>query len=132
MFEVLSKISEVNWLLLKELNPGGTYSVSMRGTSLHFLSNYTEPSLVTLTSDILFNKSAVFCEDTASFLPRFTPLILKRFVQRMIRAVMVMETGSLKYRDLLTGCPDRSWREWSCCVCGVFVLKKVSKDQGDQ
>ena len=66
MFEVLSKTSEVNWFLLKELNPGGTYSVSMRGTSLHFLSNYTEPSFITLTSD-MFSKSAVFCEETASF-----------------------------------------------------------------
>ena len=62
MFEVLSKISEVNWLLLKELNPGGTYSVSMRGTSLHFLSNYTHPSLVTLTS-----AKVQFSVKTASF-----------------------------------------------------------------
>ena len=40
-----------DWFILQNLTPGATYSISMRGLSLHFHSNFTQPSVITLTTD---------------------------------------------------------------------------------
>ena len=57
-----------DWFLLQNLTPGATYRISMRGLSSHFHSNFTPPSVITLTTDTTGstdkykNTSSMFCK----------------------------------------------------------------------
>ena len=122
-----STASGVDWLLLKHLTPGGKYTVSMRGLSRHYPSNYTRTSTITLTPEVC-GSSFYLCQSIRSLCKdNYTSLNPNMCSDVSSNDSVVAEKCNSP--TVCTGCPNCGKSGWKVnkagLITGVFLFGTV-------